>query len=181
MVVLCGKGGAGKDTVSKILQDVYGIPKVVTYTTRPKRQGEKDGESYHFITKEEFLEKMKSGFFAETSCTGEHMYGSPAEAFKEKNAQIILDPAGIGQVTKKIGSENLQIFFLDADEDLLRQRMSERGDAPEKIEERLKEDNVRFENIEKYSGFTICQNGMTLADEIALFISCMVQENCGAS
>lgn len=41
MVVLCGKGGAGKDTVSKILQDVYGIPKVVTYTTRPNGREKK--------------------------------------------------------------------------------------------------------------------------------------------
>jgi guanylate kinase len=173
MIIIMGKGGAGKDTVSKLLKNVYGIPRVVTYTTRKMRPGERDGVEYHFISECEFLEKEAAGFFAETSKTGKNRYGSPASAFSERNAHIILDPEGVRQAVRKTDPSNVIIFLLDAEENILRERMLKRGDQPEKVEDRLKEDRIRFENLDSIcSGIiSIYQNDMTSADEIALYIS----------
>ena len=171
MIILCGKGGAGKDTVSWILQNVYGIPRVVTYTTRPKRPGEKDGFDYHFISEEEFLEKESAGFFAETSETGRNKYGSPADAYNEICSQIILDPNGLRQALDRLDRHSLNVFFLDADDGLLRKRMLARGDAPEKVEERLAEDAVRFNGVDSLCDITIRQTSATEAAKIACFIA----------
>ena len=48
-----GKSSTGKDTIYKHLLDRMDLKKVVLYTTRPIRNKEKDGEEYHFCTKEE--------------------------------------------------------------------------------------------------------------------------------
>ena len=47
LLVLCGKSGSGKTTTAMILQRKLGLKRVVTYTTRQKRKGEKDGIDYH--------------------------------------------------------------------------------------------------------------------------------------
>ncbi len=50
---IMGKSASGKDTVyKKILKDCPRLRKVVIYTTRPMRDGEKEGEEYHFTTEE---------------------------------------------------------------------------------------------------------------------------------
>ncbi len=46
-----GKSASGKDTIyNRILNDLPGIEEIVLYTTRPRRSGETDGETYHFVT-----------------------------------------------------------------------------------------------------------------------------------
>ena len=49
--------------VKKLVEKGYS--RIVRYTTRPIRKGEKQGVTYHFITKEEFNQKIEEGFFAE--------------------------------------------------------------------------------------------------------------------
>ena len=66
MLILCAPMASGKDTIQKELIKM-GMNSVVSYTTRPPRKGEVDGIAYHFITKEDFLNKENQGFFAETT------------------------------------------------------------------------------------------------------------------
>lgn len=171
MIVLCGKGGSGKDTIARILKETYGFRKAVTCTTRPKRPGEQDGVDYHFLTEEDFLKKIEDGVFAEVSSTGEYMYGSPKEIYHEKNTVIILDPNGIRQARENAGMEKVCFICLDADENLLRTRMLGRGDSPEKIEARITEDRARFKEVEKYVDITVRQKADTQAEELACFVA----------
>ncbi len=54
-----GKSSSGKDSIFKMLKKKYPQYKTITlYTTRPIRQGEIEGEEYHFVTEKEF-NKMK--------------------------------------------------------------------------------------------------------------------------
>lgn len=61
IVYLLGKSASGKDTVYGLLrrEEKWGLKTITLYTTRPMRDGEKEGEQYHFITDEQaaFLEK----------------------------------------------------------------------------------------------------------------------------
>ncbi|WP_033164156.1 guanylate kinase [Clostridium sp. KNHs205] len=54
LFVVMGKSAAGKDTVFKeITRRDLNLKTVAGYTTRPIRDGEKNGEEYFFVTKEE--------------------------------------------------------------------------------------------------------------------------------
>ena len=50
MICLIGKTASGKDTIAKELVNKYGYKRIVTYTTRPIRDGEKEGVNYYYIS-----------------------------------------------------------------------------------------------------------------------------------
>lgn len=60
---IIGKSSSGKDTIYKKLlkNPALGLRKIVPYTTRPIREGERDGEEYHFSTGEELERLRKEG------------------------------------------------------------------------------------------------------------------------
>jgi guanylate kinase len=60
---LIGKSGSGKDSIFELLSGdkTLGLRGVVTYTTRPMRDGERDGEQYYFVSKEDLDKFDKSG------------------------------------------------------------------------------------------------------------------------
>ena len=60
LICIMGKSASGKDTIYKrLLQDEeLGLKTIVSYTTRPMREGEQDGVEYHFVT-EAKLEELK--------------------------------------------------------------------------------------------------------------------------
>ena len=79
IIIIAGPSGVGKTTVSKYLTEKYNIPRVVTHTTRPIRQGEIPGKSYYFETDESF----KKLHFFEHVKYGEYQYGSSKEALEK--------------------------------------------------------------------------------------------------
>lgn len=64
---ILGKSSTGKDTIYKnILEDKeLGLRDIILYTTRPIRDGEIDGKSYHFVSEQEYEEIKKSGLIIE--------------------------------------------------------------------------------------------------------------------
>lgn len=60
---IIGKSSTGKDTIYKRLltDESLGLKRIVSYTTRPIRAGEKDGEEYHFVSLEEKDRLVESG------------------------------------------------------------------------------------------------------------------------
>ena len=59
ILVICGKTASGKNLVRDIIVEKYNYNPIVTYTSRPPRKGEKQDVTYHFISTDEFLEKMR--------------------------------------------------------------------------------------------------------------------------
>lgn len=54
---IVGASGSGKTLMAEYLQEAHGIPTVVSYTTRPMRQGETDGKEHYFVTPEDMPPK----------------------------------------------------------------------------------------------------------------------------
>lgn len=155
MILLCGRTCSGKDTIKKELINI-GMNSIVTYTTRPPREGEKDGETYHFISKDDFFLKKKSGFFAETTlynvATGDTWYYGTAFKDLENNGVIIVNPCGLKEI-KKNKMLNTVSFYIMADNNTIRERLQERGDNPEEADRRLYEDEKDFCGIDKNIDF----------------------------
>lgn len=68
--VVMGKSATGKDTIYKRLLEnrELALKEVITYTTRPIREGEKEGVEYHFSTVEEYNNYLDTGKVVESRC-----------------------------------------------------------------------------------------------------------------
>lgn len=161
MIILCGKTASGKDTIQKELLK-RGMTSVVSYTTRPMREGEIDGVNYHYISKEDFLEKEESGFFAETTsynvASGETWYyGSSVEDLTDSKV-VIMNPDGLKKILK---NEDLNpvVFYIMADNETIWNRLRQRGDNSEEARRRLNADDEDFKDIDKYIDFAIKNDG----------------------
>jgi guanylate kinase len=75
--VITGPSGVGKGTLIKgLLERVPGLELSVSATTRPPREGEVDGRDYHFLTPEEFHERVERGDFVEHAVYAGNRYGT---------------------------------------------------------------------------------------------------------
>ena len=144
LVILSGVSGAGKDTIKKELlkrmDDVITLP---SFTSREKRPTEEEGVQYHFITKEEFEEKIKNGDFYEYDVHHGNYYGTSRELLNEKIEQgkIIvkdIEVNGTENLIKLLGRDTrIVTIFLKVGKEELKRRLFERGDNAQDIELRL--------------------------------------------
>lgn len=72
IICIVGKSGSGKTTICQSLEKDYGIPTIVSFTTRPLRAGEKDGIDHIFVSDEEIpdLDKHFGRRIAQTTFGG---------------------------------------------------------------------------------------------------------------
>lgn len=158
LAVISGPSGAGKSTIVRAL---LGDPRVefsVSATTRPKRPGEVDGRDYHFLTPEEFQQKVRAGEFIEFANVHGNLYGTlrgPMErALAEGRIYLIeIDVQGAAQL-QALGIPGVYIFIAPPSFEALRRRLRGRGtDPPEVIERRLAKaedewrERVRYDHV----------------------------------
>lgn len=159
LVILSGVSGAGKDTIKKELikrmDDVISLP---SYTSRKPRVGEEEGVQYHFVTKEEFEEKIKNNEFYEYDLHHDNYYGTSRKLMNEKIAsgKIIvkdIEVNGTENLVKILkGETNLVTIFLKVEREELRRRLIERGDnlSEEELELRLSRLDYEESKIKLY-------------------------------
>jgi len=142
MIVLTGASASGKTETAKELTALFGIKKVVTHTTRPKRQGEIDGVDYHYVTKEEFLKLKSQNFFVETTEYNGNFYGTSRPEISE-NKVLVVETSG-AKVFLGLNDPEIILFRLICSQDNRAIRMAQRGDSCSSIKERLTNDVTRF-------------------------------------
>ena len=143
-VVIVGPSGAGKGTlidfVTKAHPEKFGFS--VSYTTRPKREGEVDGVHYNFITVDKFKEMVANDEFIEHCTVHEKMYGTAkAQITSIQEAKKIplldIDVQGALKFVKVFPDSNF-IAVLPTGEKMLRKRLEGRGtEKPEVIDTRV--------------------------------------------
>lgn len=146
MIILTGASASGKTVTALDLQKRHGLVKAITTTTREKRIGETNGVEYFFLTKEEFLKKLEKDGFVEHSIYNENYYGCGIDQVGDDKI-VVLDPNGLHSFLK-LKNKNIVSFLLLADENTRKNRMISRGDKPENIQIRIKNDVNDF-NLEK--------------------------------
>ncbi len=119
LILILGPSGSGKGTVLKALRQMhpdYVFP--LSCTTREPRPGEKDGEVYHFVSKQDFQERMGRGEFLEWAIVhGENYYGTLKEAILNplREGKIVIrevDVQGLRSISELIPKAHLRSIFL---------------------------------------------------------------------
>ena len=132
----------------------HGYRQIITYATRPKRKGEKQDITYHFISDEEFKQKIDEGFFAEYKSYntefGTWYYGTALEDLKnaDDKSVIILTPAGYRDVRSELHNENITCIYLYANSSTIKKRLEKRGDNPNEVVRRINSDTEDFKGFE---------------------------------
>jgi guanylate kinase len=133
LIVLAGPTAVGKGTVVKYILEHYpNVHLSVSATTRAPRPAEIEGESYYFLTHEQFDEMIAAGDMLEYAVVhGQNKYGTPKQpvvAALAAGRQVILeiDIQGARQV-KKAWPEAKLVFIAPPSWDELVSRLKGRG------------------------------------------------------
>lgn len=135
LVILSGVSGAGKDTIKKeLIRTINNTDTLPSFTSRQPRPDEIEGDHYHFISKNEFEEKIKNNEFYEYDVHHENYYGTSRKLLNEKiqNGKIIIkdiEVNGTENLVKILGNDTkIVTIFLKVEKEDLRKRLEERGD-----------------------------------------------------
>jgi guanylate kinase len=140
VLVITGPSGVGKGTLIRLLLDRFPEMKLsVSATTREPRPGEEDGVAYHFLSREEFQEKIDADEFLEWAEYAGNRYGTLRSELERDAHPLVLEieVQGARQVRARV-RDAVSVFIAPPSEDALRTRLVGRGsDSPEQIERRL--------------------------------------------
>ena len=124
-----------------------GLTFSVSYTTRSPRGHEREGESYHFISRPEFEKRAALGEFLEYAEVFGNYYGTHGSTLDQSIAQgkdlvLDIDVQGARQLKDKL-PDAVTIFILPPSRQVLEQRLRARGEDPDAVIERRLNDAAR--------------------------------------
>lgn len=145
LYIVSAPSGAGKTSlVGKLIELDSHIKVSVSSTTRPMRPGEENGVNYHFLSIEQFKQKISEGDFLEHAQVFDNFYGTSRSTVEEqlkagKDVILEIDWQGAQQVRKLI-PEAISIFILPPSLEELSRRLNNRGtDSEEVIARRMRD------------------------------------------
>ena len=168
MIVLVGESACGKSTVESILKSKYEMQKVVSYTTRPPRDGELDGKDYNFISTEEFVNMQNNNEFIEVGEYRGWLYGSTKEQYSD-NSVAVLTPHGLRNIKKQMN--NVTAIYIKVDRRSRLIQILKRGDDIDEAINRNVSDVSLHDGIEDEADLVIENEKYKMTpDEIASII-----------
>lgn len=144
LFIVSGPSGSGKDTVlSKVFEKYPDISFSISSITRPMREGEFEGQKYHFISAAEFEQMIQNDALLEHNVFVGNYYGTPRKPVEDcinSGGDIIVevDVNGAAQIREK-RPEAVSVFIMPPSFEVLKNRLSNRGtETPEQVADRLK-------------------------------------------
>jgi len=138
LMVISAPSGTGKTTLCKrLLAEFSDLHFSVSCTTRPPRKGEKDGKDYHFVSVEDFKDRLARDEFVEWEEIYGHLYGTSRQGIEEVIKQgydivLDIDPKGARNV-KNMYPDAVFIFIMPPSIDILRERLRKRGSEADDV------------------------------------------------
>jgi guanylate kinase len=157
LIILSGPSGSGKTAVLRRVRERGDLPLhvSVSVTTRPPREGERDGVDYQFWTREVFDREVEAGAFLEWAEVHGFCYGTlrrEVEPYLELGMGVILviDVQGAAQVRRQ-RPEAVSIFLRPPSLEVLEHRLRHRGtESEEAIQRRLAAARRELDRIDEY-------------------------------
>lgn len=154
--IVSAPSGSGKSTlVAKLFASVPELMFSVSYTTRAPRGCEVEGQSYRYVSREEFERRIANREFLEWACVFGNYYGTHRGILEEAQIQgrdlvLDIDVQGARQLKEQI-PEAVTVFILAPSRQILEHRLRARGeDREEVIERRLREAAEEIRNYKTY-------------------------------
>lgn len=152
LVILSGVAGAGKDTIKKeLIRRMDNVESLPSYTSRPMRPGDVEGGTYHFVSKEEFEQRLADGEFYEYDVHHNNYYGTSKKLLNEKieSGKIIvkdIEVNGTEHLKEILGNDTkIVTIFLRVPKDELQRRLENRVDKPGPDEIKLRLNRFDYE------------------------------------
>lgn len=161
IIVLSAPSGAGKTTICKKLMERHPeIELSISATTRAQRPGEVDGKDYYFLTKEEFMDKVKRGEFLEFENVHGNWYGTlktELQKGEEEGKVLLFDIDVNGALNiKRMYPDAILIFIMPPSVETLKERLRNRKSEPESvIEKRIERLPYELEQSNKFDHIVI--------------------------
>lgn len=156
VICLVGKAGTGKDTIVDIVCKLSDkVNRIVSYTSRPQREGEIEGKDYYFITKEEFLQKIVYEEMLEHTQFNGWYYGIGNDCLSNEYINIgVFNPAGLEHLLQYKNIYPI-LIYIEADNKIRLERQLNREEHPdvEEIIRRYGADNIDFADYKDLNPF----------------------------
>lgn len=168
LYIISAPSGAGKTSlVSKLLELDSKIKVSVSSTTRAMRAGETDGVNYHFLSVEDFQQKIEESDFLEHAQVFDNYYGTSktsvdAQIKAGKDVILEIDWQGAQQVRKQI-PEAISIFILPPSKEELLRRLTGRATDSEEVIARRMQDSVSEMSHYNEFEYIVINNNFDLA------------------
>ena len=163
LFVISASSGTGKTTLAReLLRQDKNLVQSISYTTRPARSNERNGEDYYFVTRKEFSEMREKKAFLEHANVFGNFYGTPRKEVEEhqrrgRNVLLLIDVQGAKKV-KARKPDAVFIFLAPPSKEELRRRLKKRGtESKKEIAKRLKIATRELKELnDMYDGRYLC-------------------------
>jgi len=148
LFVISAPSGTGKTTLCENLRATPDFIYSVSCTTRPPRPGEQDGTDYHFLSREDFLQRIERGEMLEYALVhGNNYYGTLKATVKEALEQgtdvlLDIDVQGAATIRKTddatVRDSLVDVFIMPPTIEELEKRLRKRGtETEQQLQQRL--------------------------------------------
>ncbi len=161
IIAISAPSGTGKTSIVKrIIEEIPGLVFSVSATTRKKREYEKNGVDYFFLTEEEFKEKINNGEFVEWEKVYDYYYGTFKSVIEDsinKGSSLILEVDVKGALTiKRIFPDANLIYVVPPSHEALIKRLKNRKTEDDAdIKKRLERAIMELSIKEKFDYFVV--------------------------
>ena len=152
LLILSGVAGSGKDTIKKeLIKRMENVESLPSYTSRPQRPGDINGQTYCFVTKEEFEKMLENDEFYEYDVHHNNYYGTSKKFLNDKIAsgKIIVKDIDVNgtEHLKEILKNDTKVVtvFLKVPKEELKRRLENRIDKPCPDEVKLRLNRFDYE------------------------------------
>ena len=161
ILLVSGPSGSGKTTLCRRLADEGEVVYSTSCTTRPAREGEKNGHDYHFLSREEFEQRITAGDFIEYAEVHGNLYGTLKSEVMDhisigKDVVMDIDVQGANLVRScsepVINNALVELFVMPPSEEELLARLTGRGtDSDSVISLRMKYAITEMDHWQQYT------------------------------
>ncbi len=176
LLVLSAPSGGGKSSIARnLLQGRDDLGYSVSATTRPMREGERDGVDYHFITREEFLRRREAGEFLESATYGGHLYGTLRSEIDRifavgRHAVLDIEIEGARQIRASFPN-SLHLFVLPPSAEVLIGRLRGRNTEPAgAVRDRITRAAEELEAVAEYDYALVNQDLVVAVAQVAAIL-----------